>query len=111
MKLINISLNLLYLISALLTYFLNPGTIYKSDKNKKIQYCKKCNFEYPFHKKLSHCYNCGICIIGIDHHCGVFGKCIARNNIIWFYCFIVLTFASIFSCIWTLVNIMANLPI
>ena len=112
MKVINISLNILYLISALLTYLLNPGTIYKSSgKNKIKQYCKNCNFEYPYHKKLSHCYTCGICIIGIDHHCGVFGKCIARRNIIWFYFFIILTFTSIFSCVWTLVNIMANLPI
>jgi hypothetical protein len=111
MKIISISLNLLYLISGLFTYLLNPGTIYRYGKNKKKKYCKECNYEYPFHKKLSHCYSCGICVIGIDHHCGVFGKCIARNNIFWFYSFIVSTFISIFTSIGTLVYIMAKLPI
>ena len=109
-KIITLSLNLLYLISALLTYLLNPGTIYKSGKESKKRFCKDCKILYPFHKSLSHCQECGICVIGIDHHCGVFGKCIARYNIFWFYFFIICTFLSTFSCIWTLIDIMARLP-
>ena len=96
-KIIFSLINILYLLSALLTYLLNPGTIYKSDKNQNKAYCKFCDFNYPYHKKLKHCYSCNVCIIGIDHHCGVFGKCIARNNIICFYCFIALPFVCIFS--------------
>ena len=107
-KLITLSINLLYLLSALLTYLLNAGTIFKGKKNKK--YCKDCNFNYPYHKKLSHCSICGICVIGIDHHCGVFGKCIAKRNIFWFYCFIFSTFISIFSCVGTLVYVMSIMP-
>ena len=108
-KLIGLSINLLYLLSALLTYLLNSGTTFKGKKMKK-KYCKDCNFNYPYHRKLSHCTICGICVIGIDHHCGVFGKCIANRNIFWFYCFIFSTFISIFSCIGTLVYIMSIMP-
>ena len=111
LKIISFCLNLLYLLSAILTYILNPGTVFKLGKNKKTKFCKECQYDYPFHKKLSHCYSCGICVIGIDHHCGVFGKCIARKNIFWFYCFIVSTFISIFACVATLVHILTELPI
>ena len=90
-------MNLLYLLSALLTYLLNPGTVYKSSPNQNKVYCKECDFNYPYHKNLKHCSTCKVCVIGIDHHCGVFGKCIARNNICCFFSFIVLTFVSIFS--------------
>ena len=93
MKIISISLNLLYLISGLFTYLLNPGTIYRYGKNKKKKYCKECNYEYPFHKKLSHCYSGGICVIGIDHHCGVFGKCILGKT---FFGFILLLYLLLF---------------
>ena len=96
-KIIFTLINILYFLSAFLTYLLNPGTVYKSDKNQNKAYCKICDFNYPYHKRLKHCTFCNICVIGIDHHCGVFGKCIARNNIICFYAFIVLTFISIFA--------------
>ena len=85
------------MLSSLLTYFLNAGTVYKSKEKGNKVYCRQCDFSYPYHKKLKHCSICKVCIIGIDHHCGVFGKCIARNNIICFYCFIALTFVCIFS--------------
>jgi hypothetical protein len=98
------------MLSSLLTYFLNPGTIYKSSKKGNKVYCRECDFSYPYHKKLKHCYTCNVCIIGIDHHCGVFGKCIARNNIVCFYGFIVLTFVSIFSSMGILVYTLSQLP-
>ena len=103
--------NALYILSALFTYLLNPGIVYKSGKNRRLKFCKDCNFDYPFHKKLKHCHICGVCVIGIDHHCGVFGKCVARNNLFWFYCFIGGTFIYIFSCVSTFVYILQKLPI
>lgn len=110
MKLVGISLNILYLSSALLTYLLNPGIIYKLGKKRKKKYCKICNYEYPLYNKISHCQICGVCVIGIDHHCGVFGKCIAKKNIFWFYLFIISTFISIFNCVLTMVYILSKLP-
>ena len=98
------------MLSSLLTYFLNPGTIYKSSKKGNKVYCRECDFSYPYHKKLKHCYTCNVCIIGIDHHCGVFGKCIARNNIVCFYGFIVLTFVPIFSSMGILVYTLSQIP-
>ncbi len=111
MKLILIFLYLLFLCSGLLTYLLNPGVIYKSSKKGSKIYCKECDFNYPFHKNLKHCSSCGVCIVGIDHHCGVFGKCIAKYNIFWFYSFIILSFFSIFSSIGILVYALSQLPI
>ena len=110
-KIISIFLNILYLISALLTYLLNPGTIFKWEYSNERTYCKECKYLYPYHKKLKHCYTCCVCVIQVDHHCGVFGKCIARNNIIWFFTFITSTFISIFSCVGTLVSFMVKMPI
>ena len=99
------------MLSSLLTYFLNAGTVYKSKEKGNKVYCRECDFSYPYHKKLKHCYSCNVCIIGIDHHCGVFGKCIARNNIICFYCFIALTFVCIFSSMGIMVFALSQIGI
>ena len=35
--------------------------------------------------KVKHCEDCGVCVEEMDHHCGVFDRCIARNNLTLFY--------------------------
>ena len=35
--------------------------------------------------KVKHCEDCGVCVEDMDHHCGVFDRCIARDNITLFY--------------------------
>ena len=56
-KLIGLSINLLYLLSALLTYLLNSGTTFKGKKMKK-KYCKDCTVNLAIRDKraitLSH---------------------------------------------------------
>ena len=40
----------------------------------------------------AHCDDCGVCIVGLDHHCIVMGNCIGKYNIVPFY---VMLFASV----------------
>lgn len=48
--------------------------------------CHKCNIKRP--KTALHCYECNLCIDGLDHHCPWTGKCIGRKTITYFYCFL-----------------------
>jgi hypothetical protein len=71
---------------------LNPGIIYNQKKeginNENKIYCFECRYQYPnLNETLTHCENCGVCYIGRDHHCDVFGKCVAKNNICIFSTF------------------------
>ena len=44
--------------------------------------------------KVMHCMMCGICVVGVDHHCMFFDRCIASNNLVLFYANLVLLFAT-----------------
>lgn len=46
--------------------------------------CKVTNSQAEEHN-IQHCEECGLCVIGYDHHCGVLGSCIGKNNIICFW--------------------------
>ena len=48
--------------------------------------CRKCNSYQD--EQLMHCYHCGTCVEGHDHHCDVLGNCIAKNNLIAFKVFL-----------------------
>jgi len=48
--------------------------------------CNICNIERP--RTASHCYECGVCVDQLDHHCPWTGKCIARKNLRCFYLFL-----------------------
>ena len=94
-----------------LTYTLNPGTIFNNGKNpiKHMYYCKFCKYNYPFSPNIKHCERCGVCFIKQDHHCGVFGKCIAKNNIACFYLFLLLIFWLIFGTAGSFIYILLTL--
>jgi hypothetical protein len=84
-KFLSIILTLISSISGLIALILNPGIVYNLKKEGKVCknkiFCYQCKFEYPFlGQNISHCGECGVCYIGMDHHCDVFGKCIAKNN-------------------------------
>ena len=84
-KSLSIILTLISSISGFIALILNPGIVYNLKKEGKVSnnkfFCYQCKYEYPFlGENMSHCGECGVCYIGMDHHCDVFGKCIAKNN-------------------------------
>ena len=84
-----ISSTLTILISFLLL-ILNPGVIYSDGKNNNEEkiYCSECKFLYPSNnKKMEHCYECGVCVTKLDHHCDVIGKCVGKYNTCLFILF------------------------
>ena len=107
LKFIGLSINFLFFAITFWTYASNPGTVYTRKSNENLKYCKSCNYSYPYNPKLNHCCICGICIINVDHHCDVFGKCIAKNNIFCFYFFLFGFFIIIFETLGTFVYILA----
>lgn len=83
-------------LSYLLTQFLNPGIVYNqmlcADEEGKLKMCPKC-LTIREEETSTHCNECEVCVTGIDHHCGWFGKCIAGWNKWFFYIFLMATFA------------------
>jgi hypothetical protein len=50
------------------------------------RYCVPCRIVRPV--RTVHCYSCDICVHGYDHHCPWVGKCIGRDNMGQFKCFL-----------------------
>lgn len=94
LKLFGILTMVIFQITYTVTYLINPGYP-KADEGRymgipkeKYRYCRECKFYVQIDKKVNHCYDCGICIEGYDHHCPWTSKCIGRRNLYWFYAFI-----------------------
>ena len=90
-KIISILLNLICILSGWITLIKNPGIIYNDnneENNEPKIYCFQCRFRYPHLKQqITHCDKCGVCCFGRDHHWDVFGKCVAKDNLIIFVTF------------------------
>jgi palmitoyltransferase ZDHHC9/14/18 len=48
--------------------------------------CGQCCMDRP--RTASHCYECGLCVDHLDHHCPWTGKCIAKKNLDRFHYFL-----------------------
>ena len=91
-------------------FVINPG-FPKNDIGRQTgipkenyKFCPECKFYYDLNKNVNHCFDCGICIEGYDHHCPWVSKCIGTKNLYTFYCFmagILLNFAYAIICITT----------
>ena len=83
----------LFELSYTYTFVINPGYP-RNDNDRKngepredFRFCTDCKFFVNVHKKVNHCYDCGICIEGYDHHCPWTSKCIGKRNKYSFYMF------------------------
>ena len=108
--------------SGLISYIINPGIIYNKVDNRNKDnsisnidnkiLCVHCGFKYPnLNLPLEHCDDCGVCIFEKDHHCGIIGKCIAKNNYISFMLFVISMFLLICISCGNIVYIIASIDL
>ena len=108
---VGIFCDLFFQITFTYCFFVNPG-FPKNDigrqtgiPKEQYKFCPECKFYYDLTKKVNHCFDCGICIEGYDHHCPWTSKCIGKNNLFSFYFFmtgILLNFGFSIICITSL---------
>ena len=97
-----------YLISHILSIFINPGIPsfnyhqislhdLKQNPSNRFNYskCKKCNLCYRLKDNIGHCKECNICYFGYDRHFFWIGHCIGKYNKLFFICFVVSLFSFI----------------
>ncbi|CAI5708812.1 unnamed protein product [Peronospora farinosa] len=73
----------------------NPGIVTRIDMppDDTYTYCDHCGSYRP--EGALHCMDCQVCIEEYDHHCPWTGKCVGKNNVRYFYAwllFLVLAF-------------------
>ena len=84
----------IYFFSYTATFLLNPGYPERNEDSLKgrprikYKYCIDCKIYERIDRNIAHCFNCGVCIEGHDHHCPWTGKCIGRKTIHFFNIFL-----------------------
>ena len=98
-KIFGIIISTLQLLLYLITSIINPGLPkkkyeYYANHPHKGNYkkCSQCNLWINIKKLPYHCYDCGCCVEGYDHHCPWTTKCVGRGNLYLFYIMIGFTF-------------------
>jgi hypothetical protein len=76
-----------------LTAISDPGVVHATIEESQClrlqasgEECNKCGAQRDKGNPLDihHCRECGHCVAGFDHHCGVVGACIGRDNRLYF---------------------------
>ena len=65
----------------------DPGIVYRraaaaqttDDGEPYFNRCEICDVDRP--KGARHCYDCGVCVMDLDHHCPLIGKCVGAKTI------------------------------
>lgn len=120
-KYIGIFIYLSFEIFLILTTISDPGVVtkeyylenYTPDKIviKNYRICRKCNIVMDLDKKTEHCVECGICIMGNDHHCPWTSKCVGKKNLWLFNAFITFLFAHIAYLIFALISLALSVDV
>lgn len=58
----------------------DPALLQEEWEIKRLSYCDICTVLTPDQSCIGHCYTCGYCIEGMDHHCPWMGQCIGKRN-------------------------------
>eukprot|EP00915_Cephaloidophora_sp_WS-2016_P011622 GHVH01017006.1.p1 GENE.GHVH01017006.1~~GHVH01017006.1.p1 ORF type:complete len:314 (+),score=25.47 GHVH01017006.1:319-1260(+) len=58
-------------------------------------FCEVCKAWAHRQEEVEHCDECGVCIIGRDHHCPWSSKCIGEGNFKWFVAWVTVGFITI----------------
>ena len=94
LKVLGVINYLLFFLSYTYIFLANPGmpTINENSfigkPREQYKYCNECKMWVSNKKTTEHCFECNVCVEDYDHHCPWTGKCIAKNNIFFFYVFI-----------------------
>ena len=54
-----------------------------------VIYVNLCKIWVNMDENTGHCFDCNVCVEGYDHHCPWTGKCIGKNNLQYFYTFLI----------------------
>ena len=75
-----------------------------------VYFCGECRVTERAKKMYNvvHCRDCGMCVYGYDHHCGVLGTCIGKRNLICFYFILFLFFLIFFGGYGILIDFMTE---
>ena len=117
-KFYGIILSIFNIIFYALSFILNPGLPpkelwienyfrNKKSNNKFFSYkiCKDCKTVMENCETIEHCKICNICIMGMESHSSLIGKCIGKKNKIYYYCFKFSTFFLILYLAFSLMTI------
>lgn len=80
------ALNCLFLLGSFMSVSCaDPGIVYKESADGDLEAaseyynrCSQCDLERP--KGARHCYVCAVCVMDLDHHCPLTGKCVGAKN-------------------------------
>ncbi|ORC88650.1 uncharacterized protein TM35_000162880 [Trypanosoma theileri] len=66
---------------------LRLGEVDPHQNEKNLVLCRICGVRRP--PRTAHCYQCNVCVLEHDHHCGILGGCVGQRSLRWFALYLV----------------------